>query len=64
HEFFAFFAGVHNLKNIKLTVTGSNPLLVGADNNRNLYHWAGTLNRNRIDKLNIQLHRKLGIPGK
>ena len=36
----------------------------GTGNNRNLYHWAGTLNRNRIDKLNIQLHRKLGIPGK
>ena len=36
----------------------------GTGNNRNLYHWAGTLNRNRIDKLNIQLRRKLGIPGK
>ncbi|HHK5590234.1 TPA: VENN motif pre-toxin domain-containing protein [Neisseria lactamica] len=36
----------------------------GTGNNRNLYHWAGILNRNRIDKLNIQLRRKLGIPGK
>ena len=36
----------------------------GTGNNKNLYHWAGTLNRNRIDKLNIQLRRKLGIPGK
>ena len=36
----------------------------GTGNNRNLYHWAGTLNGNRIDKLNIQLRRKLGIPGK
>lgn len=36
----------------------------GTGNNRNLYHWAGILNRNRIDKLNIQLRRKLGILGK
>ncbi|HFC8543951.1 TPA: hypothetical protein ACFP4Q_002114 [Neisseria weaveri] len=35
-----------------------------SDSNGNVYHWAGTLDRSRINKLNISVRRELGIPGK
>ncbi|MFC3873454.1 VENN motif pre-toxin domain-containing protein [Neisseria musculi] len=35
-----------------------------SDADGKIYHWSGTLDRNRIDKLNIETRRKLGIPGK
>ena len=35
-----------------------------SDSNGKIYHWSGTLDRSRIDKLNISIRRQLGIPGK
>ncbi|WWY04183.1 hemagglutinin repeat-containing protein [Neisseria leonii] len=35
-----------------------------SDADGKVYHWSGTLDRSRIDKLNIGIRRKLGIPGK
>lgn len=35
-----------------------------SDSNGKVYHWSGTFDRSRIDKLNISIRRQLGILGK